>query len=97
MKKEVLLTPCERGVRQGSDNLEHWRVNLTFDPVTFEDPALGVKVGHARACNLLKFHALTWWQNIATYTSCVSCACCCWLPSWYYKAWIQVIRWLCHA
>lgn len=30
---------------QGSDNLDHWRVNLTFDPVLFEDPALGVKVG----------------------------------------------------
>ncbi len=31
-------------VIQGSDSLDHWRVNLTFDPVTFEDPALGVKV-----------------------------------------------------
>jgi hypothetical protein len=31
-------------VIQGSDNLDHWRVNLTFDPVPFEDPALGVKV-----------------------------------------------------
>jgi hypothetical protein len=30
-------------VIQGSDNLDHWRVNLTFDPVTFEDPGLGVK------------------------------------------------------
>jgi hypothetical protein len=29
-------------VIQGSDNLDHWRVNLTFDPVAFED--LGVKV-----------------------------------------------------
>lgn len=31
-------------VIQGSDNLDHWRVNLTFDPVPFEDKALGVKV-----------------------------------------------------
>ncbi|KAL4443837.1 hypothetical protein ABPG75_011574 [Micractinium tetrahymenae] len=31
-------------VIQGSDNLDHWRVNLTFDPVPFEDPALGIKV-----------------------------------------------------
>eukprot|EP00887_Chlorella_sp_A99_P003999 scaffold11.g3999.t1 len=31
-------------VIQGSDNLDHWRVNLTFDPVVFEDPALGIKV-----------------------------------------------------
>lgn len=30
-------------VIQGSDNLDHWRVNLTFDPVAFEDPSLGVK------------------------------------------------------
>ncbi|KAK9831400.1 hypothetical protein WJX81_001243 [Elliptochloris bilobata] len=29
---------------QGSDTLDHWRVNLTFDPVAFEDPSLGVKV-----------------------------------------------------
>lgn len=31
-------------VIQGSDNLDHWRVNLTFDPLEFEDPSLGVKV-----------------------------------------------------
>lgn len=31
-------------VIQGSDNLDHWKVNLTFDPVTFESEALGVKV-----------------------------------------------------
>jgi hypothetical protein len=31
-------------VIQGSDNLDHWRVNLTFDPVVFEDPDLGIKV-----------------------------------------------------
>ena len=36
---------------QGSDNLDHWRVNLTFDPVPFEDPTLGVKV-HAVLCML---------------------------------------------
>ena len=29
---------------QGSDTLDHWKVNLTFDPVVFEDPSLGVKV-----------------------------------------------------
>ena len=31
-------------VIQGSETLDHWRVNLTFDPVEFEDPSLGVKV-----------------------------------------------------
>jgi hypothetical protein len=31
-------------VIQGSDNLDHWRVNLTFDPVVFEDPELGAYV-----------------------------------------------------
>eukprot|EP00884_Botryococcus_braunii_P006720 jgi/Botrbrau1/16049/Bobra.7_2s0023.1 len=31
-------------VIQGSDNFDHWKMNLTFDPVTFEDPDLGVKV-----------------------------------------------------
>lgn len=31
-------------VIQGSDNLDHWKVNLSFDPVIFEDAALGVKV-----------------------------------------------------
>jgi hypothetical protein len=31
-------------VIQGSDNMDHWRVNLTFDPVPFEDPTLGIKV-----------------------------------------------------
>ncbi|GFR40804.1 hypothetical protein Agub_g1422, partial [Astrephomene gubernaculifera] len=31
-------------VIQGSDTLDHWKLNLTFDPVVFEDPALGVKV-----------------------------------------------------
>ena len=31
-------------VIQGSETLDHWRVNLSFDPVVFEDKALGVKV-----------------------------------------------------
>lgn len=31
-------------VIQGSDSIDHWRLNLTLDPVTFEDPALGVTV-----------------------------------------------------
>ncbi|BDA46183.1 probable phospholipase A1 PLIP3, chloroplastic [Coccomyxa sp. Obi] len=31
-------------VIQGSDSIDHWKVNLTFDPVIFEDPSLGVKV-----------------------------------------------------
>ena len=34
---------------QGSDTLDHWKVNLTFDPVVFEEPSLGVKVGIAPA------------------------------------------------
>ena len=33
---------------QGSDTLDHWKVNLTFDPVVFEDPSLGVKVTSQR-------------------------------------------------
>ena len=31
-------------VIQGSNNIDHWRINLQFDPVTFEDPAMGLKV-----------------------------------------------------
>eukprot|EP00197_Chlamydomonas_leiostraca_P006399 CAMPEP_0202865660 /NCGR_PEP_ID=MMETSP1391-20130828/6282_1 /ASSEMBLY_ACC=CAM_ASM_000867 /TAXON_ID=1034604 /ORGANISM="Chlamydomonas leiostraca, Strain SAG 11-49" /LENGTH=781 /DNA_ID=CAMNT_0049545523 /DNA_START=38 /DNA_END=2383 /DNA_ORIENTATION=- len=31
-------------VIQGSDTIDHWRLNLTFDPVTFEDGELGVAV-----------------------------------------------------
>jgi hypothetical protein len=31
-------------VIQGSDAIDHWIVNLTFDPIIFEDPSLGVKV-----------------------------------------------------
>eukprot|EP00798_Chlamydomonas_sp_ICE-L_P021817 gene21817-28840_t len=31
-------------VIMGSDTMEHWRLNLTVDPVVFEDPALGVKI-----------------------------------------------------
>jgi len=37
-------------VIQGSDNLDHWRVNLTFDPVAFEDASLGVKARAPRVC-----------------------------------------------
>ena len=46
---------------QGSDTLDHWKVNLTFDPVVFEDPSLGVKVTFSapslvlRACNMSLF------------------------------------------
>jgi hypothetical protein len=29
---------------QGSTNLEHWSINVNFEPVLFEDPALGVRV-----------------------------------------------------
>lgn len=29
---------------QGSDSLDSWRANLSFDPVTFEDASLGVSV-----------------------------------------------------
>ena len=45
-------------VIQGSDNLDHWRVNLTFDPVPWEDAALGIKVGgwHRMACVLGVVH-----------------------------------------
>jgi hypothetical protein len=32
-------------VIQGSDSLEHWKTNLMFEPVVFEDAALGIKVG----------------------------------------------------
>ncbi|KAG1654199.1 hypothetical protein FOA52_009380 [Chlamydomonas sp. UWO 241] len=31
-------------VIQGSDTIDHWRLNLTFDPVVFEDPKFGVTV-----------------------------------------------------
>lgn len=31
-------------VIQGSETIDHWRVNLSFDPVVFEDKSLGVKV-----------------------------------------------------
>jgi hypothetical protein len=41
---------------EGSDTLDHWKLNLTFDPVPFEDPALGVKVGHMR-CNDRKVYS----------------------------------------
>lgn len=31
-------------VIMGSDTIEHWRTNITFDPVVFEDAVLGAKV-----------------------------------------------------
>ena len=34
---------------QGSNNMDHWRINLQFDPVCFEDPSLGLKVLSAHA------------------------------------------------
>lgn len=42
-------------VIQGSDNMDHWRVNLTFDPVQFESPSLGMKAHrgvYEAACKL---------------------------------------------
>mmetsp|Transcript_37569 Transcript_37569/g.111035 ORF Transcript_37569/g.111035 Transcript_37569/m.111035 type:complete len:778 (-) Transcript_37569:90-2423(-) len=42
-------------VVQGSDSIDHWRLNLTFDPVTFEDDSLGVTVHrgvYEAACQL---------------------------------------------
>ncbi len=35
---------CRRCYAQGSDNFDHWKTNLTFDPVDFEDADLGVAV-----------------------------------------------------
>lgn len=29
---------------QGSTSLEHWHINLQFEPVVFEDPAFGVRI-----------------------------------------------------
>ena len=31
-------------VIQGSDTIDHWKLNLTFDPVVFEDPKLKTRV-----------------------------------------------------
>lgn len=42
-------------VIQGSDNMDHWRLNLTFDPVQFESPHLGMKAHrgvYEAACKL---------------------------------------------
>ncbi len=42
-------------VIQGSDNIDHWRVNLTFDPVQFESSSLGMKAHrgvYEAACKL---------------------------------------------
>jgi len=38
------ITKIRYFVIQGSTNLEHWQINMQFDPVIFEDPALGVRV-----------------------------------------------------
>ncbi|KAL6746626.1 hypothetical protein V8C86DRAFT_3149409 [Haematococcus lacustris] len=35
---------CLLIVIQGSTSLDHWRINTQFEPVLFEDPALGVRV-----------------------------------------------------
>ena len=40
---------------QGSNNFDHWRINLTFDPVTFEDPSLGLKAGLQEYMSLYGF------------------------------------------
>lgn len=45
-------------VIQGSDSLDHWKVNLTFDPVVFEDPSLGVKVWSKPDQDVLSMKAL---------------------------------------
>ena len=42
-------------VIQGSDNVDHWKLNLTFDPVQFESPELGLKAHrgvYEAACTL---------------------------------------------
>ena len=42
-------------VIQGSDNVDHWRLNLTFDPVQFESSSLGMKAHrgvYEAACKL---------------------------------------------
>ncbi len=38
------LHPPPKLHTQGSDTIDHWKLNLTFDPVPFENPALGIKV-----------------------------------------------------
>ena len=43
------MTRTRYFIIQGSDTLDHWKVNLTFDPVVFEEPSLGVKVSIASA------------------------------------------------
>ena len=48
---------------QGSDTLDHWKVNLTFDPVVFEEPSLGVKVSIASA--LIPHQDAITWMRIA--------------------------------
>lgn len=64
-------------VIQGSETIDHWRVNLSFDPVVFEDKSLGVKV-----IMLALFHAA--WTQLPhhlfasrIYTcSCTFCLAC---------------------
>lgn len=74
-KTSGALLPC-CAVLQGSDNLDHWRVNLTFDPVPFEDPALGIKVGPRTP--LLTQHALALQQAgryLPSLARCPSAGC----------------------
>ena len=58
-------------VVQGSDSIDHWKVNLTFDPVVFEDPSLGVKVR-----NLLLFAMVLFSVRLTTATYSWECAWC---------------------
>ena len=48
-------------VIQGSDSLDHWKLNLTFDPVVFEDEALDVTVSDLQGYDLQGYllHDLT--------------------------------------
>lgn len=54
-------------VIQGSETIEHWRVNLSFDPVVFEDPALGVKVLSMHS--LYRFHSVKAAYELCSVTS----------------------------
>jgi hypothetical protein len=53
-------------VIQGSDSIDHWKVNLTFDPVVFEDPSLGVKVCPSACPALLLVCRLTCPMSLPT-------------------------------
>lgn len=37
-------TKCRHFIVQGSTSLEHWQINFQFEPMTFEDPSLGVRI-----------------------------------------------------